>query len=151
MRIWRLCLQRHTAPDGEGARLYGGRWNSAGTAVVYTSATLSLAVLEYLANLDSDILPDGLVALSADVPEELGIRAIQIKELPVNWREYPAPDAVKAIGTAWASASESVILSVPSVIIPEERNFLVNPAHPDAGRIHWNAPTPFRLDPRLRR
>jgi RES domain-containing protein len=151
VRIWRLCLQRHAAPDGEGARLYGGRWNSEGTAVVYTSATLSLAVLEYLVNLDSDILPDDLVALSADIPEHLGIHTIRTEDLPSDWREYPAPDELKAMGTAWAAARRSVILSVPSVIIPEERNYLVNPAHPEFGRIHWNAPTPFRFDPRLRR
>lgn len=150
MRVWRLCVRQHATPDGEGARLFGGRWNPPGTAVVYTSATLSLATLEYLVNLDSDLFPENLVAVSADIPPALEIQSVTARDLPANWREYPAPDALCVIGVAWASACHTPILSVPSVVIPEERNYLLHPAHPQFGRICWNAPEPFRFDPRLR-
>ena len=149
MRVWRLCGSQHVTPDGEGARLFGGRWNPPGAAVVYTSATLSLAALEYLVNLDSDLFPENLVALSADIPSDLMIQSVATADLPANWREYPGPDVLCVIGAAWAAARHAAVLSVPSVVIPEERNYLLNPAHPQFGRICWNAPEPFRLDPRL--
>lgn len=98
MRVWRLCVRQHATPDGEGARLFGGRWNRPGIAVVYTSATLSLATLEYLVNIDSDLFPENLVALSADIPSDLEIRSVAIADLPANWREYPGPDTLCAIG-----------------------------------------------------
>jgi len=97
MRVWRLCLRRHATPDGEGARLFGGRWNASGVAVIYASATLSLATLEYLVNLDWDLFPDDLVALSADIPAQFEIRSITLRDLPANWQEYPAPDTLLAI------------------------------------------------------
>lgn len=149
MRVWRLCARRHAAPDGEGARLFGGRWNPPSIPVIYTFATLSLATLEYLVNLDSDLLPEDVVALSADIPSQFKIQSITRTDLPANWQMYPAPDTLRAIGTTWTTARHTVILSVPSVVIPEERNYLLNPAHPDFSRIHWNAPDPFRFDPRL--
>jgi RES domain-containing protein len=117
--------------------------------VIYTSATLSLATLEYLVNLDSDLLPEDLVALSADIPSQIKIQSITRTDLPANWQMYPAPDTLQAIGTTWVATRQTVILSVPSVVIPEERNYLLNPAHPDFSQIHWNAPKPFRFDPRL--
>lgn len=150
MRVWRLCLRQHATPDGEGARLFGGRWNPPGTAVVYASATLSLATLEYLVNLDSDLLPEHLVALSADIPSDLEIQPVTIADLPANWQEYPGPDTLCAIGVAWAAIRHTAILSVPSVVIPEERNYLLNPAHPQFAHIRWSEPAPFRFDPRLR-
>ncbi len=149
MRVWRLCARRHAAPDGEGARLFGGRWNPPNIPVIYTSATLSLATLEYLVNLDSDLLPEDRVALSADIPSQLKIQSITLTDLPANWQMYPAPDRLQDIGTTWAVAHQTVVLSVPSVVIPQERNYLLNPAHPDFSRIHWNAPESFRFDPRL--
>lgn len=150
MRVWRLCARRHATPDGEGARLFGGRWNPPSIPVIYTSATLSLATLEYLVNLDSDLLPEDLVALSADIPSQITIQSITRADLPANWQTYPVPDTLRTIGTTWAAARHTVILSVPSVVIPEERNYLLNPGHPDFSRIHWNAPEPFRFDPRIR-
>ena len=71
MQVWRICSRRHQRFDGEGARLYGGRWNYAGTAVVYTSASLALAALELFVHIDVDLLPNNLVAIAAEVPERL--------------------------------------------------------------------------------
>ncbi|MCZ7627553.1 MAG: RES domain-containing protein [Candidatus Methylomirabilis sp.] len=88
--------------------------------------------------------------MSADVPSILDIQSVMIVDLPAHWRAYPGPDALRAIGATWVAARQTPILSVPSVVIPEERNYLLNPAHPLFSRISWNAPKPFRFDPRFR-
>ncbi|MGH7230878.1 MAG: RES family NAD+ phosphorylase [Nitrospiraceae bacterium] len=144
MRVWRLCSSRHAPADGEGARLTGGRWNRPGTAVVYTSATLSLAVLEMLVHVDSDLLPLDLIAVSAEFPSQLAVRTVSKEDLPKNWRAYPAPESTQALGTVWAQSGHTAVLSVPSVFIPEERNYLLNPAHPNFHKITWSAPHPFQ-------
>jgi RES domain-containing protein len=149
VRVWRLCSRRHRAFDGEGARLHGGRWNHRGTRVVYTSESLSLAALEYFVNLDPDLLPPDLVAIPAEVPEAVRIQQLAIRELPRNWRETPSPEALQDLGTAWASRRVTAVLAVPSAVVPQERNFLLNPAHPDFQRIRIGEGEPFRLDPRL--
>jgi RES domain-containing protein len=149
MKVWRLCSSRYPQPDGEGARQYGGRWNLPGTAIVYTSSTRALAVLEQLVHTDSDIPPINQIILSADIPDRLVIEEVDEGELPPNWRDYPTPETVQAIGTAWVRKGQTAILSVPSVIISEERNYLLNPAHPDFPKIRWSRPIPFQVDPRL--
>jgi RES domain-containing protein len=149
VRVWRVCSKKHQRFDGEGARRYGGRWNHQGTSVVYTSGSLSLAALELFVHVDIDIAPADLMAMQADVPDSLAIEAIKIESLPKDWRRYPAPETLKDIGTAWAAKASTAILAVPSVMIPEERNYLLNPAHRDFKRIRIHKPTPFRFDPRM--
>ena len=149
MRVWRICSRGHRRFDGEGARRYGGRWNHPGISLVYTSGSLSLAALEFFVHVDIDIAPAGLVAIQADVPDSLTIETIKIASLPKDWRRYPAPEALKKIGTAWAAKVSTAILAVPSAMIPEERNYLLNPAHRDFKRIRIYRPTPFRFDPRM--
>ena len=137
------------ALDGEGARQAGGRWNHRGVAVVYTSATLSLAALEYFVHLDPQDVPGDLVAIPAEIPDTLARREITARALPANWRAYPAPDELATLGTAWVRARTTAVLIVPSAIVPEERNVLLNPAHPDFRRIRRGTPAPFSFDPRL--
>lgn len=149
MRVWRICSRRHRRFDGEGARRYGGRWNHTGTSIVYTSGSLSLATLELFVHVDIDSVPDELVAIQADIPESLRIETIRIEGLPRNWRRYPAPEALKDIGTAWAKRASTAILAVPSAVIPGERNYLLNPAHQDFKRIRLGKPVAFRFDPRM--
>ena len=149
MQVWRVCSKKYQRFDGVGARLYGGRWNTPGIAVVYASASLALAALELFVHVDADLMPSDLVAVKADIPENLEPVTVKAESLPKKWRRYPAPDALKTIGTAWAARGSSVILAVPSAIIPEENNYLLNPAHRDFKRIHLNKPIPFHLDPRM--
>ena len=149
MFVWRLTLRKHAAPNGEGARTYGGRWNRPGTPVVYTSASLSLAVLEYLVHVDSDNLPASLVSIEATVPDNLHIKTISIAQLPGNWKDIPIPVALQELGSAWSTAMTSPVLRVPSAVIESEWNYLLNPLHPDFRRITWKQPTPFSFDPRL--
>jgi RES domain-containing protein len=147
---WRLINERYSedAFGGEGARLNGGRWNSPGYWVVYTSATASLAMLEILANADEPELLRSFVMASCTFDESL-VTHIQIDELPGNWWEPEPPRGLQMIGDEWIRSERSAVLSVPSVIIEHERNYLLNPAHSDFKRIKLSPPTPFRLDLRL--
>jgi RES domain-containing protein len=149
MKVWRICRRKHSAFDGEGARRAGGRWNRRGTAVVYTSATLSLAVLEYFVNLSPGDAPADLVRIAADLPEDLAVTPLDPAELPRGWRRYPAPESLAEIGTRWAEAAKTAVLAVPSAVVPEERNYLLNPAHPDFRRTSVGKPEPFSLDARM--
>ncbi len=150
LRVWRLCRKKHAAFDGEGARLAGGRWNRPGSPVVYTSATLSLALLEYFVNLGSaaDAPPD-LVSIAAEVPDGVAVASIDLPALPRGWRRYPAPETLAELGTQWVERRTTAVLSVPSAVVPQERNYLINPAHPDFRRITVGRPEAFPLDARM--
>ena len=150
MFVWRLCKQHPSdaAFDGEGARLYGGRWNQKGTRLVYASATLSLAALEYLVHAEPGQLKLRLFSYAADVPDAL-IEAMSDTSLPSNWRRVPEPDDTRSLGTSWARALTAAVLSVPSVVIPRERNYLLNPAHADFKNIRVTDAGRFTFDSRL--
>ena len=149
MKVWRLAKEEHAASNGEGAKKYGGRWNPPGLAVVYTSESLSLAALEALVHADSDLLPADLVILSADIPDTLPIQSLTLKELPSKWNDFPAPSALQAIGVDWVRANKAVGLRVPSAVVVQEYNVLLNPAHPDFSHIHWEEVGLFQWDLRL--
>ena len=149
MRTWRLCRRAHAAPDGEGARRYGGRWNLRGTALVYTSASASLAALECFVHLDPEEAPVDLILTPVDIPPSLVVRELRVAALPADWRDLPAPEALARLGTDWARRLESAVFAVPSAVVPEERNYLLNPAHPGFRTITFGAARPFSLDPRM--
>jgi RES domain-containing protein len=148
--VWRLTKASRPSFEGEGARLYGGRWNHPGVSLVYSAGSLSLAVLEFFVHLDPAD-PPRLVALGAEVPDELRIERLEEAVLPAGWRRTPAPARLADLGSAWARGGTSPVLAVPSAIVPQERNYLLNPAHADFGRITVGQPQPFALDPRMRR
>lgn len=96
-----------------------------------------------------DDLPSGLVAIPASIPDDVPIETVEIADLPRTWRRYPFPKATQAIGAAWMARGRAAVLSVPSVVVPLERNLLLNPEHPDFRRIIVEPSTPFSLDRRL--
>lgn len=147
---WRIVRQKHAAVafSGQGAARTGGRWNSKGRRVVYTSATQSLAVLETLVHLNPLVLFK-YVVFRIEFDPAL-VEELQIAHLPANWRAQPPPASTKAIGDKWLREGRSVILAVPSVIVPGEVNYLINPGHPDFERIIVGQPVPFAFDTRLR-
>jgi RES domain-containing protein len=151
MLVWRLTRKAHADEPltGEGARRFGGRWNHAGTAIVYTSATLSLAVLEFLVNLPISDLPDDLVSIKIDAPDSLSRKDIAVEDLPDRWRAFPAIEELRDIGTDWAREAKTAILAVPSVVIPSENNYLINPNHPDHEQVAILSVESFALDVRL--
>lgn len=105
----------------------------------------SLAALELFVHVDIDIAPTRLIAIAADIPEDLETETVDAGKLPKNWRTYPAPEALKNLGTAWAARRTTAILKVPSAVIPEEHNNLLNPRHPNFSQIRVHEPIPFRF------
>lgn len=135
--------------DGEGARQNGGRWNSPGTAVVYASETLALALLEVLVRLQASPLLESYSRFEVTFDEAL-VRSIEMSDLPDNWRSDPAPSQLKWIGDEWVANQDSAILQVPSAIVSVEgHNYLLNPHHSDFPLITVGPPNPVEFDPRL--
>ena len=151
MRVWRICRKAHAADplDGRGGLYAPGRWHPRGIRIVYASATLSLAALELLVHLDRDLLPSDLVQIEIDLPDDLPMEQIKAGRLPSGWRRYPAPAKLQRIGAAFIARGKTAVLRVPSAVIPEESNYLLNPAHDGIKRIKVIGRRRFVLDPRL--
>jgi RES domain-containing protein len=116
---------------------------------VYTSATLSLAVLEYFVNLPVAAAPQDLVAVSAELPADIPMTSLNASDLPRSWRKYPAPGALADLGSRWVEEGKTAILAVPSAVVPQERNYLLNPAHPRFREISPGKLEPISLDSRM--
>jgi RES domain-containing protein len=149
-RLWRLCPEAHSARplDGEGARLYGGRWNPKGVQVVYLAEHLSLAVLEVVVHVDPEDAPSHL-AFGVDIPHDATIEVVDPDSLTRSWRDPSPPPELQHFGARWAQQRRSLLLEVPSVVVPEERVFVLNPEHPQARRVRLRQGSRFELDPRL--
>jgi RES domain-containing protein len=152
IHAWRIVKARHagTAFDGEGPRVRGGRWNSPGTALVYASQSISLAVLETLVHFERESPLPELVVISCRFPDPL-MSEIDGSALPDHWRSYPAPPELQQIGDEWIKSRRSAVLAVPSAIIESERNYLLNPQHAGFSSIEIGASQPFAFDLRLLR
>lgn len=149
MRVWRLTKQRHAKLDGEGARIYGSRWNSLGKAVVYTASSLSLALLEQLVRIDPDEIPSDFVSIAIDIPETLAMTHISLNGFPQDWRNPEQLPWFRNQGDHWLDKQETAILKVPSVIVTDEMNVLLNPMHSDIKQIKVLESKPFAFDTRL--
>jgi RES domain-containing protein len=148
---WRIVKEKHakTAFSGEGARVFEGRWNSAGVRMVYCSEHLSLAALEILVH-TQPIAIQGKFRVFEVRWDETMTSAIELKKLPKGWNTQPPTAASKSIGDDWVRSARSVVLVVPSVIVPQERTFVLNPEHRDFAKIRIKDIGSFVLDPRLR-
>jgi RES domain-containing protein len=138
MIAWRLCRRLHADLTGDGARLFGGRWNSAGRALVYLSEHPALAALEVRVHLDLpvELMPVDFVLMQVMVPDD------------PNTVTGPATATV-TIGDTWLREARSAILRVPSVLVPHSWNVLLNPVHPEARQALIREIKPFGFDPRL--
>lgn len=138
-----------SAFTGEGARSYGGRWNSKGVAVVYTASSVSLAMLEMLVRVHSpEALEQSFSVTEARFKPEL-CEFVKRPQLPAGWRNEPLPLKCQEIGDAWIHSMRSAVLAVPSVISPSEWNYLLNVAHPHFPKILIGRPKPLTFDSRL--
>ena len=151
MLIWRLSKIKYatTAFDGEGARRAGGRWNSKGTAIVYCSATLSLTALETLVHLEVADFGTSRAAIRVEVPDDIEMDRVEVTQLVPDWRDTPAPASLAVRGDQWATQGKTLLLLVPSAVVPQENNILLNPRHLDFAKIQISPPEPFVLDARL--
>ena len=147
---WRITKQKHarTAFTGEGAKLYGGRWNSQGKLVVYTAESRALALAEILVHLESAGVLSRYVVIQVEI-DEANISHLDLRNLPKNWRAEPAPKRLKTVGDEWLDSGKSAVLRVPSAIVVGEFNYLLNPSHPDFSKLRIHGPERFSIDKRL--
>ena len=150
MRFWRICRQPYAldAATGEGARLYGGRWNSRGIRVVYASTSLALATVETFVNLEPKLRPADFVSIEGVIPATLEVGRLDIKTLPFGW--YGTRDeSLRNFGDSWIRSAKTVALLVPSAAIRGEWNLLLNPGHSGFSKIRFESPKPFGFDLRM--
>ena len=149
---WRIVKAKHKALafSGEGARRYGGRWNSQGTSCVYLADSLPLAAMELFLHLGQDGFNISFVYFQVLIPAAT-VQAVDLAHLPRGWRVSPPGAKSMAVGTQWVISRESAVLKVPSAIMPLERgfNYILNPAHADYPQITIESPQPFNFDPRM--
>ena len=130
MKVFRIAKAGHINDlTGVGARIYGGRWNHKGTSVIYTSKNRSLATVEYLVHVPLSIVPTNLRIACLEIPNRITPKEISIPDLPPKWRYYPAPPESAELGTKWALANDSLLLRIPSAVVEDEYNILINPMH----------------------
>jgi RES domain-containing protein len=154
---WRLSQapydSKAQAFDGEGAFRTGRRWNSRGVRVVYAASSIALASLEILVNLeDMETLKTHYTAYKIRFPQRIMQTVMpngDLNGLPDDWSSNPKPPSAKAVGDAWVKAAQSAVLEIPSAIIPLERNYLINPLHPDFKQIEIESGIKYAFDPRL--
>lgn len=149
LTVWRMTTARHadTAFSGEGARLYGGRWNLRGVPMIYTAGSQSLAMLELL--VQDDPLRAHYVMIPVILPGWLKIERITAGDLPEDWRSPESREQLRAMGADWCRHGSSAVLAVPSSVIPSETNYLLNPLHPSFGKITVGSAQEFVTDLRL--
>jgi RES domain-containing protein len=145
---WRIDRPRRNAFSGEGAKRFGGRWNSPGVAVVYLSEHQSLAALEIFVHMQPLVPQDKYLAYFVEW-DEAQMEVLSAKKLPPDWRASPPGPATMQLGDQWVAETRSPVLAVPSAIVPAERNFLLNPAHPKFGQLRLHKPVAFTFDHRL--
>jgi RES domain-containing protein len=150
MRFWRICRRRFAADaaSGEGARLYGGRWNSRGVRMVYASTSLALAAMETFVNLEPNVQPTDLVSIRGEIPEEVTIERLDPKALPSNWHK-PRNHLLRRLGDDWIKAARTAALLVPSAAVRGEWNVLLNPLHDEFPRITFAKLERFHFDARM--
>jgi RES domain-containing protein len=151
VHAWRIVKTKYlsTAFTGEGASLEGGRWNSPGVRVVYTSSSPSLALLETLVNLESTVPLPAYSLVHVEFEEAL-VEYLPQNALPPNWLRYPPPIDTQQLGDLWIAECRSCVLAVPSTVVTQDTNYMLNPIHPAFGTISIGKPTRFPIDPRLR-
>lgn len=147
MLVYRIGSSRYPANDGKGAARFGGRWNQKGIPLIYAAESRALCALEILAG--SREFADDYVSIPIEIPEDLPHRGLTAAELPEGWDSAEHADSTRVLGTTWANSMETAILVVPSAVLPRERNYLINPRHPDFSRIVFHDAEPFFFDRRL--
>ncbi len=152
MHVYRITTTRYSRDlSGTGARLYGGRWNPKGISVVYTAESRALATVEYLVHVPLSLVPRDLSLVTLHLPDAIPCPTLALGDLPANWRDYPAPSALADLGAQWAATHETLALRVPSAVVAQEYNVLLNPLHPAMSQVTIVQVDLYQFDPRLLR
>lgn len=148
MLVYRICLEKWShALTASG---FAARWNSKGRYIIYTAGSRSLACLENIVHRSGEGLNDKFKILTIDIPSKIKIAEIKESELDKDWSEYSNYSYCRKLGDAWIIKCDTLILKVPSAIIPEESNFLINPNHPDFKFISIKKVEDFKFDQRIK-
>jgi RES domain-containing protein len=148
MILYRLTREKYINDlSGAGAKAYGGRWNSIGMSMLYLTSSRSLAVLEVLVHLRPLFIPDDYYMITIEAPDDF--EAINLKQLPPNWKDAPDEHNLKPLGDRFLSEKKHLLLQVPSSIVNEEFNYLANPLHEKASKLKVLKINPFSFDSRL--
>ncbi len=150
MIVYRLSKKEYARDlSGRGAELYGGRWNSKGRSMLYTSQSKALAFVELAIHIPVGIVPKDYFLVSILIPDTATILPLRHKDLPKDWRSNPHGDSTQQIGDKFLRASDHMILQAPSAIVPGDFNFLINPKHPQAGSLIIQSLELFEFDSRF--
>ena|SRR5665213_2106372 len=150
MIVYRLCRKGYTHDlSGRGAELNGGRWNGKGLPALYTSSSRALCTIEIVVHVPAGIIPKDYYLISIYIPDNAPINTINIKDLPASWNSNPISVSTQRIGNAFLSEQKELVLKVPSAIIKDEWNFIINPVHKDFQKVKILGIEPFAFDTRL--
>lgn len=150
MIVFRLSKSKFASDlSGKGAEKSGGRWNSKGTALVYTSESRALCTTEIAVHTPLGNLPLDYMLISIEIPDNVHIYELSSNSLPANWKSFPNIHATQAIGDRFVADGIYPVLKVPSAVVQDEFNYLINPAHPDSHSITIKKTEPFNFDERL--
>jgi RES domain-containing protein len=150
MLVYRIAKRKYINDlSGEGARLYGGRWNKRGTGILYTSENRSLATVEYLVHLPMTLIPRDLCIAGIEVPAAFSCHTIEGKDLPDNWATYPAPLRLSEIIENILRDGTILCVKIPSAVVEGEHNILINPRHSDFHEVRIQEIRDFHIDERL--
>lgn len=148
MLVYRISKSQHIADiSGRGAALYPGRWNKKGTPILYTGESKEIALLENLVHLPPLTIPN-LAIITLEIPDD-NIENLDVKQLPSNWYQYPAPTSLSELGQKWVNNQKSLALKVPSSIVHTSFNVLINCQHPNFKLVRVVDQSPFHFDTRL--
>lgn len=147
---WRITRKNYVknAFSGEGAKIFGGRWNPIGYPMVYVAQNLSLAILELIVHLNDDSDITRFVAIPVTFDKSL-VHVLPQSQLPDNWFDLPISEQSQMVGKKWLEQQQSVLLQVPSSVVPSESNFLINPLHPQFAKLEIGSPQSLCIDQRI--
>ena len=147
--VWRIAQRPHALDRaGIGARDNGGRWNRPGTAVIYAGRTVGIAALERFVHL-AGVVPRNLILVRIELPENCSVEEPALADLPAGWNAVPIRPTSMDFGTTWAQERRSLVLYVPSALVPEEGNAVLNPNHPEFATVDMSIQRDFQYDPRI--
>ncbi len=150
MEVYRLAREQYATPlSGLGAALKGARWNSVGIELIYTANNRSLAMAEVAVHFTLATLPDDYVMISIYIPDDIEVKHIQERELPINWKEFPHPFSTQKIGNDFVTENKYCVAFIPSVVTQGDFNVLINPNHKDFSRIRIQNIQKFPFDKRI--
>lgn len=150
MIVFRLCRKQYADDlSGKGSEMSGGRWNSKGIAALYTSCSRALCTVEIVVHIPAGIIPKDYEMVAIEFPDDAVVKIIQPKDLPNTWNNNPITTHTQRIGNAFLSEQKALVLKVPSAIVKDEWNYIINPRHKDFHKIKIVNTEPFAFDTRL--